>query len=276
MSKFSGAVAKSGKYKVMIGVPMHKNELTAPTVLSVNQGFSENHQVNFHLLGLSLLAKNFNMLFCMAIKHGCDFFILHHSDLGVTGCHTNHSGTWVDLLVSRVLENNLSALSATVAIKSPNGFTSSGLEMIANDPFSLRRLTVRESSFLPLEFINRADVCELFEVDEERAGALLINTGLLIMDIRKRGGCYRELEWPGFNIIDSIEWNQSGAPESYTVPEDWNFSRWLHGNNISYACTRELVVTHCGGYNFVNAGDWGDEKDLLRQQVSIEDYRNSK
>lgn len=283
--KFQGAIVSDGKKKVMIGVPMHKGEVTASTMMSVTLAQSQILEVNFHLLGLSLLAKNFNLLFIEALKLQCDYFLLHHSDLGVQGSRTNFSGSWVDLMVDRLNENELVALSAVVPIKSRQGFTSSGLEMKANDPWSLRRLTILESETLPLEYINRADLCELFKVDEDEAGALLINTGCLLMDIRKGGGVYSELKWPGFNIIDFIAWNQQGIPASYTVPEDWNFSNWLHDNDLPYACTRELVVAHIGQENYMNMGlfdedgkliGWGEPADVNRQQPHPDVWRGER
>lgn len=274
-TKFRGAIAKSGSYKVMIGIPMHKGEVCAVTMMSVSQAISQINRVNFHLLGLSLLAKNFNLLFIHAIQSQCDFFLLHHSDLGVQGCVANSHGSWLDLLVQRLLENKLAAISAIVPIKSPQGYTSSGLETVKNDPWSLRRLTIRECNTLPLECIDRDDVCNLFGVSGHTAGALLVNSGLLLMDIRNHGGVYSELKWPGFNIVDFIEWNKSGRPSSYTIPEDWNFSAWMHENKLPYACTRELIVHHSGGAAFMNVGEWGEERDCPRQQVHPDQYKQS-
>lgn len=260
--------------KVLIGVPMHKGELCAATTHSVVQGSSGSHDVQFQLLGLSLLAKNFNMLFISAFKRGYDYFILHHSDLGVAGVKGGFQGSWVDLLVHRMEQLEAAALSAVIPIKSPAGHTSTALETVNGDPYSLRRLTIRESERCAEDFINRADLCELFNVDEESAGALLINTGLMIMDLKNVD--WAGLNWPGFNIQDTIEWNTKGQPDSYTIPEDWNFSRWLHyETELEYFATRELVIAHVGVHNFMNEGGWGDETDCPRQQVSIEDYRKS-
>lgn len=264
--------------KVMIGVPMHAGTLSAATMMSVCRGSAGSINANFHCLGLSLLAKNFNLLFCLAVYKGFDYFILHHSDLGVTGCINNtfQGKTWVEILISRLEQFNLKALSAVVPIKSPQGFMSSGLETVAGDAFSLRRITMKELNNLPSSIITRDDVCKEFGVKSSVAGALLINSGLLIMDIRGGGGVFREKKWDGFNIIDRIAWNTKGRPESFTIPEDWNFSRWCHENNVSYACTRELTISHIGGSSFENHGVWGtEEHDLVRQQMSIEDYIKS-
>lgn len=261
--------------KVMIGVPMHKGDLCAATMHSVVQGASGQCDVQFQLLGLSLLAKNFNMLFISAFTKGYDYFILHHSDLGVAGLLGDFQGSWVDLLVHRIDQLEAAALSVVIPIKSPAAHTSTALETVSGDPYSLRRLTIRESERCAEDFINRADLCELFNVSEDKAGALLINTGLMIMDLKNVD--WAGLKWPGFTIEDTIEWNKSGKPSSYTIPEDWHFSRWMHyETDLDYYATRELVVSHVGHHNFMNNGGWGDETDCPRQQPSIEDYRESR
>lgn len=262
--------------KVFIGVPMHKGDVTATTMQSVSTATGK-HMVNYQLLGLSLLAKNFNMLFISAIKKGYDFFVLHHSDLGVVGMATDktRAGSWTDFLVDRLEEQKLAALSAAVAIKSDNGITSSGILTVEGDPWSLRRTTVKELPTLPLACVTRDDLVTRYGLDPKTAGALLINTGLLIMDIRNRGGIWREKKWPGFHIYDEIAWNLDGEPQSFTIPEDWNMSIWCHENNVPYAFTREFIVAHCGNKNYVNVGNWGDDTDCGRQQMSADAWRNS-
>lgn len=262
--------------RIFVGIPMHKGEVSATTMTSVSQGSSSQHLVNYQLLGLSLLAKNFNLLFISAIKKEYDYFILHHSDLGVGGCLTDTKGSWTDLLVQRMTKLNAAALSAAIAIKSQNGLTSTGILAVDGDAYSLRRTTVKELDKLPAEFIDRADLCELYGLDEKKAGALLVNSGLLIMDIRDRGGIWREKKWPGFNIYDEIRWNTKGMPESYTIPEDWGLSIWMYTNGVPYFATKELVVCHCGAGNFTNAGGWGtDEHDGPRQQMHPDEYEKS-
>jgi hypothetical protein len=265
------------KKRVLIGVPMHRGELSAATTHSIVQGSSQFHEVNFQLLGLSLLAKNFNMLFISAYKKGYDYFILHHSDIGVVGNVSGWEGSWVDLLVHRMEELKPAALSAVVPIKSGAGFTSTALEMVKGDPFSLRRLTIAELERCPVDFINKADLCEIFGTNEDETGALLVNTGLMIMPLRNVA--WAKLQWPGFDIKDTIEWNTKGDPESFTIPEDWDFSRWVHyeaPSEFQVLATKELIVGHVGQHVFQNTGGWGDHaSDINRQQVSIENYRKT-
>jgi len=260
--------------KVMVGIPMHKGDVCAATMQSVAVGATANHEMNFQLLGLSLLAKNFNMLFISAVTKGYDYFVLHHSDLGVQGMVSDFtSGSWIDLLITRLHENELSALSSAVVIKSDDGVTSSGILTTEGDPWSLRRTTIKELNRLPTKCVKREHLLKEYDLKSEEAGALLINSGLLIMDIRDSGGIWRVKEWTGFNIYDEIAWSKDGVPESFTIPEDWNMSIWCHENDVPYGFTRELVISHMGQKAFMNVGDWGVEADMIRQQMSADEYR---
>lgn len=262
--------------KVMIGIPMHQGTITAQTMQSVMIAASKQNKMQFQLLGLSLLAKNFNLLFINAIKLGFDFFILHHADIGVVGRLTRADNlSWLDTMVNRVQQYKLAALSVVSPIKSDNGLTSSGLEMVKDDPWSLRRVTMKELDRLPTQIITRGDMCKVFDADCNTAGALLINTGVLIMDIRDRGGVWREKQWPGFGIYDEISWNTKGIPESFTIPEDWAASSWMHNNNVPYACTKEILITHIGSKNYLNHGNWGDPSDGPRQQLNPQEYEKT-
>lgn len=257
--------------KVFIGIPSHKVEILAGTKVAVQIAASKNLKIQDQTLGLSLLAKNFNELFCTAWKRDFDYFVLLHSDIMV--CHPSHfsGGSWVDLLVKQANENGLAALSAVVPIKSQAGHTSTALQLSANNPYNMRRLTVRESNRLKQPFINRADLCSLFKVSEEKAGPLFINTGCLLMDLRNFdwAGC----RWPGFEIDDKIVWDKNrNQPQTYTVPEDWKFSRWLDDQGWAYGATNELEIHHYGTVPFINRGDWGDEQDTALGQKSPEEY----
>lgn len=262
--------------KVLIGVPMHKGEMSTQTNHSLMLGSSDLHQVDCYPLGLSLLAKNFNLQWIQAYQKGYDFYVCHHSDLGCVGTLSGYEGTWLDLLVERITDLQAAALSAVIPIKSDAGLTSTALELQPGNPYSLRRLTMKELSRCPLDFINREDLCETFGLKGEDVGAFLINTGLLIIDLRNFDWCGRK--WPGFNIQDTIEWNTTGRPQSYTIPEDWYFSRWLHyeAPDWPYFATRELIVAHAGGRVFMNNSyDYGQPHDNPIVQKSIEEYRQT-
>jgi hypothetical protein len=262
--------------RILMGVPMHKGEICSQVLHSALMGSSDYHDVDIIPLGLSLLAKNFNLLWIRAYTSGYDYFILHHSDLGVVGNLSGYAGSWSDLLVERMEELKAAAMSAVIPLKGPDGLTSTAIELTKGDPYSLRRLTQTELQRCPVDFINRADLVEVMGINDQKAGALLVNTGCLIMNLRDFP--WFERRWPGFSIEDKIAWNKSGRPDSYTIPEDWNMSRWFHyhgDGEFPYYATKELVIAHIGGRAFFNSEVWGKETDGPPGQCKLEDYENS-
>ena len=257
--------------KVFLGVPVHKGETSASTCSSVIQASSCSYTVQFQILGLSLLAKNFNILFCNAWRKNFDYFALLHSDIGVQQPATGTS--WVESMIRRMIDLKAAVVAAVPPIKSPAGHTSTALELEAGNPYNMRRMTVREMHELPYDIISREDLCAKFGVSNDRAGALLINTGCLVMDLRNYDWC--GAQWPGFNIYDKIVWNTSRRPESYTVPEDWALSRWLHIQKWPYYALRDIGIHHFGHVDYNNNTLWGEESDTFCGQISPEEYERT-
>ncbi len=263
--------------KILVGIPMHKSEVHSQVIHSAIMGGSDIHDVTVFPMGLSLLAKCFNLLWIKAYTNGYDYFVLHHSDLGVIGNQVGWEGTWLDLLVHRCQEWNAAAICPIIDIKSDTGLTSTAIETEAGNPYSLRRLTKKEMLRCPADFIEREDLCEVMGLDESKAGALLINTGCLIMDLKNFP--WVEKRWPGFNIEDKVAWNTSGVPASYTIPEDWNMSRWFHYNHreeFPYYATKQLIIAHLGQKAWLSdRADYGADFDDEGHQPSPEEYEQS-
>ena len=259
--------------KVFIAVPIHKGEASCATSNAIVTAASSraDRTINYQILGLSLLARNFNTLFCNAYNKGYDYIIYLHSDVGVH-VDGNFVGSWGDLLVDRTKQLELAALSVVIPIKSQEGYTSAGIQLKRGNPYSLRRITVKQLSRLPRDFISREDVCKIYGIDPAEAGAMLINTGCLCMDL-KAG--WAEARWPGFSIDDKIAWNKSGVPQAFTIPEDWNLSTWLFNKGWTYYNTKELGISHIGFTSFENRGEWGQDEDTAEIQPNIEEYENS-
>lgn len=220
-------------------------------------------------MGLSLLARNFNSLWIHAYQSGADYFILHHSDIGVESPY--HGVCWLDVLIERMQQLNAAVLSIASPIKSKHGHFSMGLDLEAGNHYTLRRVTVRELATLPEMFICRPDICELFGVPERGSGAMIVNTGVWCMDLKRFP--WFQMRWPGFNIKDSIEWSLNGVPAAYSESEDWMASRWLHEHGIPYFATRELHLHHHGCQVYPNYGLWGDAHDLGPTQMDIPKWR---
>lgn len=253
---------------VFIGLPQHGGTLSTSTMHSVHEAMTSAHAVAYQAMGLSLLARNFNSLWISAFKRGYDFFVLHHSDIGVSSPY--HDVSWLDVMIERMRQTGAAVMSVASPIKSPAGHYSLGLDLEAGNPYTLRRITQRELNFLPEMFICRADICDLFGVSTKEAGAMIVNTGVWCMDLKRFP--WPQMRWPGFNIVDSIEWSLNGVPMAYTEPEDWYASRWLHKHKIPYYTTRELQLDHEGGFTYNNYGLWGDMHDLTPLQPSMEQW----
>ena len=163
--------------KVFLAAPIHKGELSGLTADAIFRSAScrENRVINYQILGLSLLARNFNTLFCSAYTKGYDYIVYLHSDVGVR-IDGNSAGSWVDILVDRTKQLELAALSVVIPIKSQEAYTSAGIQLKRGNPYSLRRITVKQLQSLREEFISREDVCKLYGLDPDEAGAMLINS----------------------------------------------------------------------------------------------------
>jgi hypothetical protein len=220
-------------------------------------------------MGLSLLARNFNQLWINGFKQGADVFILHHSDILVESPYAGVS--WVDLLVDRMYQLNAAILSVASPIKSKHGHFSMGIDLEAGNPYSLRRTTQRELLQLPRMFIGKYDICDLYGIPEKGTGPMVVNTGVWCMDLKRFP--WFQLRWPGFHIVDSIEWSLDGVPQAFTEPEDWYNSRWLAKYKLPYFATREILLHHHGGHDYTNFEWWGDLHDNTPVQPSIEEWR---
>jgi hypothetical protein len=181
--------------------------------------------------------------------------------------------TWLERLVTITRELQAAAVSVVVPIKTLEGMTSTGLDLNRKSGYTLRRVTVKELSQLPRDVITRLDVCQLFGLDPLVAGALLVNTGALCMNLRYYP--WFEARWPGFYIDDRLVWNTKGVPEGRTAPEDWNFSRWLFNKEWRYYATSGIVSCHEGNHTYHNRGSWGMDSDTLPKQSSIKEYEAS-
>lgn len=257
--------------KIFIGVPIHGGSVSAPTANSIVSAASGlQHEIQFQIVGLSLLARGFNTLFCSAYKRDFDYFILLHSDIGV---YSNIPGTsWADILVNRLRQLEMASVSVVSPIKNEQGVTSTALQLHKNNPYGMRRITVKELEKLPPQCILKEDVCKLFNVPQEEAGPLLINTGVLCMDLKNVD--WFGLRWPGFHIEDCIAWNKQGVPDPYTTPEDWNLSRWLDRKKLSYCAISDLQINHLGSKSFTNFGNWGWDTDTNPVIMPIKEYEN--
>ena len=227
---------------VCLGMPSH-GELTAGAA----RGFylaSREHNVRLRHQEGSLLACNFNVLWCWALNEartgGCDYFAMQHADIEPTTPH------WLDALVAELESRDLDVLGVAVPIKDGRGLTSTAIAHPSGSTWRVHgRLSTREVHRLPPTF-TAADV----------GRPLLLNTGLWVCRFRE--------EWARrvhFTINDRIVWDPArGAYRPEVEPEDWFFSRLLHEQGLKIGCTRKVAAEHRGPMNFSNAHPWGSSE----------------
>ena len=201
---------------------------------------TSDHRYVIKAQGGSLLAYNFNRLWCIALNSreecGWTHFAMHHADIEA-------QPGWVDKLIAEMNRVGVDLLSVVVPIKDPRGLTSTGLM----DPKSrrIKRLTMKEIAKLPRTF-TAADTTEPDNI-------LVVNTGLWVCDFTKPW-----VEEVHFQILDGIQKNDNGKFSPLIFSEDWNFSAKLQELGLKVAATNIVEVNHYGHGHYSNQGAWGD------------------
>lgn len=229
--------------RAMLGQPGY-GELTAGAAAAFWLASNGKLEVERRYNEGSLLAQNFNSLWCYALNYShkggrLDYFAMLHSDV-------EPQPGWLDELVEELEERELDVLGAVVPIKSPGGLTSIAIAREDGDPWRPAcRLTMHEVFNLPATFTS-----------EDLGGPLLINTGCWV--------CRFDMEWAKkvrFTINDRIVF--SATQDAYFAqvePEDWYFSRLLHEIGLRVGATRKLGLDHAGKSRFTNRTAWGTQK----------------
>jgi hypothetical protein len=225
---------------VLLAVP-HYGEL-APEALPglAFPSLAGDVRVKIQTNGASLLAHNFNRLWCAALNQrrtlGLTHFAMHHADIGA-------EVGWLDTLLAEQARVGADLLSVVVPIKDGRGVTSTGWQ----DPITLdiTRLTLQEIHDLPVTF--RAE-------DLGRAAQpwLMVNTGLWICDFTQPW-----VEEACFEVRDRIVRGGDGLYRANVLSEDWNFAGWCAGRGLKVFATRAVSVGHFGRCCYRNDAPWG-------------------
>jgi hypothetical protein len=231
---------------ILLAVP-HYGEL-APEALRSLVLPTARHRLKIQTNGASLLAHNFNRLWCAALNQrrqlGLTHFAMHHADVaGGPG--------WLDVLVEEMDRVGADVLSVIIPIKDGRGLTSTGLQ----DPHSdrIRRLTMKEVWELPPTFSAR---------DLEPGKRLMVNTGLWICDYTRPW-----VEEVCFEVRDRIDRGEDGLFRANVLSEDWNFSGWCADRGLKVFATRAVAVAHLGRAAFRNDSAWGDWRTDLGDET---------
>jgi hypothetical protein len=213
----------------------------ASTVIQAMLHHQPVQNVLYEESSISLLANNFNRLWCYALNKRQQFnitrFLMLHSDIRPM------QADWVEIMLSEMDRLKAPVVSALMPIKDERGLTSTGWD--TEDRFSPKRMTMVEAEQIGVSYTHPK---------------LLINTGLMLVDFTQPW-----IEEVCFTINDEIrtaEHPETKAKYFYPAvePEDWNFSRWLIARGIPRYVTRALKAVHQGNFNYPNFGGWGASK----------------
>lgn len=202
-------------------------------------------------LQTSLLAFGFNQLWCIALNNRelISHFLMIHSDV------VPQTG-FVQLMLAEMNRVGADVLSAVVPLKSETGITSTAIVSDLQHahlfgPTNMRRrLTMHEVMSLPGTFDARMAAQGLGMSSAKPA--LLVNTGLMLVDITKPW-----VEKVFFTINDVMWQREDGKFVCDVEPEDWYFSARAAEEGASVWATQKLLVEHVGSKSYANQGAWG-------------------
>lgn len=223
------------KPSVFVAIPTYDGRVEEGLIGSVNQAAAHGAKV-VRVGRYSLLAHNFNNLWCQALNErkelGITHFAMIHSDIVP-------EPAWLQKMLNIMREHKADVLSAIVPLKGASGLTSTAVDRpTEDDPWMNQRLTLKELYKMSPT------------ITDER---LLINSGLMLVDFTQPW-----VEEIHFEINDQIcKDPESGRFYAKCESEDWGFSRKAHKLGKSLYATREVMVKHIGQATFVNTEAWG-------------------
>ena len=225
---------KVGQARVFMGFPTYLGRIEDARLMLTTIQCSKKHLVGHASIGSSANCFGFNQLWVTCLEQRKDFthFLLHHSDIVP-------EQWYLDKMVEIMERTGADILSVVSPIKDHMGFTSTALDEPVGDMdprWRVRRLTMKEIFERPATFTDPK---------------LLINTGLMLVDIRKPW-----VDKVHFHFDDDIiEYRGRRLPIFF--PEDWNFSRDARKLGASIWATREVSISHMGQWSFKNDHVWG-------------------
>ena len=212
----------------------------AVAVMQASQG---KHDVCVKPSSVSLLAYNFNRLWCEALNRREELNLTHfamlHSDIGP-------EAWWLDTMIEEQQRMGVDVLSAIVPIKDRKGSTSTGILDIETG--AVQRFSLQEVHDMPVSF-TIADTSQPEKI-------LAINTGLWVCDFTKPW-----VERICFHIHDHIQQRADGQWEACVLSEDWDFSAQLVKLGLKIGATRAVRLSHFGRAEYNNDCPWGEEAE---------------
>ena len=239
---------------ILLGLPTYDSKIHNRLMLALLNEANQPNTPSFSVLTnhSSLLARGFNELYCYALNHRPEvthFMMIHADVIPERG--------FIGKMYAEMERAGCDVLSVALPLKDNRGLTSTALDMGHKEP---KRLSLKELALLP-ETFEALDLARLNGNEKVNIGPLLVNSGLMLVDLRKP---WCEQCW--FAITDRIERNEQGIFQPVTDSEDWYFSRRARLLGAKVMATRIIQARHVGNMEFPNWGAWGthvqDDADL--------------
>jgi hypothetical protein len=202
----------------------------------------------------SLINHCFNTLWAglhnaLESGHEYEWWAIAHDDIEL-------SPNWVETLIATAAEHQADFVSAYVPIKFHKGTVSAGY-YVGDDPFDMRRYTIREMANLPETFTS-----------DDVPGNLVLNTGCCVL--RLHGEWVRHPERFLFDDQVRMTRNRAGEWKAQCFSEDWLFTDKIRRAGGRLASTRRVGCGHRGSHVYWNNTIWGswetDEAYQARHQ----------
>lgn len=233
--------------KILVGLPTYDNTIDARLGLFLYGARRDNIITDIKTRQLSALCWCFNHFWADALNDKTyDYFLLIHADIVPMA-----PMGWISKMISEAESAKADLLSVVSPLKNKDGLTSTGLETAAH--MTPRRVSMTELMQLPQTF-KAADVAKVFGWTDHAEQRLLINTGCMLVDLRRNRDRWEQM-W--FKTIDRIE-KRDGKFVPTFVPEDWDFSRQAIEQGLTPAATRAVKLIHRGMRDYPNDEAWGD------------------
>ncbi len=192
-------------------------------------------------MGGSVLCYGFNSLWANALNlrdhptYPATHFLMMHADI------VPITDRWLDIMLGEMDKVQADVLSAVVPIKNEQGMTSTARD---TDPWNPLRFTMTEIATRPSQTWTQPD--------------LLVNTGLLLVDLRKDW-----VEKVLFTMRDAILKDDDGTYRAVFAPEDWEFSRQARALGARIYATTMVELNHVGRAQYHSRSVWGYPTDEL-------------
>ena len=222
---------------VVVGIPTYDQKIPMMAVPALMQ-LAKKHTLHYMPVSASLLAFAHNLCLsnARAVPHA-DYYINLHSDI-------SPEPDGLVKLVDLAEKHGADVMSVISPIKDGRGVTSTGTGSKEDDWISVKRFTMKQLM---------KDFPPTFGQDAVEPGVLMVNTGVLLINLRRpwvKDIC--------FTVRDRNVTDDKGIIHPVILPEDWGFSHDVYRWGAKVMVTREVVINHHGGTAYPNNIAWGE------------------